>query len=197
MSETESFAELIARLQAGDEAAAGRIFHNYARRLIGLARSRLDTRIRQKVDPEDVVQSVFRSFFTRQGGGAYQLEDWDSLWSLLALITLRKCGHHIEQYHAARRDIHREAAVQGPPDRSSAVWEPLGRDPSPSEAAMLVETLEALARELDERDGKILALSLEGFAVSEVSARMGCTERTVYRVLAYIRERLEEMGAGT
>jgi RNA polymerase sigma-70 factor (ECF subfamily) len=196
MSETESFAELMARLQAGDESAARRIFHNYARRLIGLARNHLDRRVRQKVDPEDVVQSVFRSFLTRQGDGAYQLEDWDSLWSLLARITLHKCGHRIEQYQAARRDVRREAAVQGPPDRSSAVWEPLGRDPTPSEAAVLVETVEALARELGTRDGKILALSLEGFSVAEVSARVGCTERTVYRTLAYIRERLEEMGAG-
>jgi DNA-directed RNA polymerase specialized sigma24 family protein len=50
-----------------DEQAARENFDRFARRLIGLARTRLDRRIRQKIDPEDVVQSVFRSFFTRHG----------------------------------------------------------------------------------------------------------------------------------
>lgn len=192
MPGTESFLELMARLRAGDEDAALRVFHGFARRLIGLARNHLDTLIRRKVDPEDVVQSVFKSFFARHGDGAFHLEDWNSLWSLLARITLRKCGHRIEELHAACRDVRREAD-QGPSDRSSATWEPLARDPSPAEAAMLVETVQALARELGERDRAILTLSLEGCTIAEVSAEAGCTERTVYRVLGHIKQRLEEM----
>jgi len=59
MDPGRSFAELLARLQAGDDAAATRVFHRYAHRLIARARSRLDARLRAKVDPEDVVQYVF------------------------------------------------------------------------------------------------------------------------------------------
>jgi RNA polymerase sigma-70 factor, ECF subfamily len=196
MPESDSFVELMARLRAGDEAAAARIFHAFSRRLIALARNHLDTLVRQKLDPEDVVQSVFKSFFARHGDGAYQLEDWNSLWSLLARITLRKCGHRIERFHAARRDIRRETAGRGPEDRSAATWEPLARDPTPSEAAVLVETVETLARELGERDRRILMLSLQGCPIPEVSAQVGCTERTVYRVLGYLKERLDEMRTG-
>src|SRR5690242_9456367 len=56
-----SFADLMARLRAGDDAAAAALFQRFATRLIALARGRLDGLVRRKVDPEDVVQSVFRS----------------------------------------------------------------------------------------------------------------------------------------
>ena len=44
---------------------------------------------RQKVDPEDVVQSAFRSFFTRQAAGQFDVASWDDLWGLLVVITVR------------------------------------------------------------------------------------------------------------
>ena len=52
----------MARLRAGDNAAAAEVFRRFANRLIGLARTHLDARVRQKVDPEDVMQSALKSF---------------------------------------------------------------------------------------------------------------------------------------
>jgi RNA polymerase sigma-70 factor (ECF subfamily) len=92
MTQDATFAELMARLSQGDEAAAVQIFQRYAQRLIALARDRLGQVLRQKVDPEDVMQSVFKSFFARHADGQYKLDSWDSLWALLTTITLRKCG---------------------------------------------------------------------------------------------------------
>ena len=70
MPQSESFDDVMGRLRAGDQsAAATEIFQRFARRLIGLARTRLDDRVRSKVDAEDVLQSVFRSFFVRQAVG--------------------------------------------------------------------------------------------------------------------------------
>ena len=42
---------------------------------------------------EDVMASVFKSFFRRHAEAPFDLSSWDSLWSLLTLITLRKCGY--------------------------------------------------------------------------------------------------------
>ena len=39
------------------------------------------------------MQSVFKSFFVRQGQGQFELDNWDSLWGLLVRITLRKRNH--------------------------------------------------------------------------------------------------------
>jgi RNA polymerase sigma-70 factor (ECF subfamily) len=190
----DSFDDLMARLLKGDEDAADQIFKRYAHRLIGLARSHLGGVIRQKVDPEDVVQSVFRSFFQRNAEGNWNLDDWDSLWSMLTVITVRKCGHRIGHFRAMRRDIRREVAGSVKEDSSSSSgWEAIARDPTPEDAAHLSETIEQLMRELDERDRPILSLSLQGYSIPEISEQIGRTERTVYRAMDRIKRRLLEM----
>src|SRR5260370_7025785 len=105
MSRDLTFETLLERLRGGDGEAAQEIFQRYARRLIALARSRLNPLMRQKVDPEDVMQSVFKSFFARQDEGQFDLTDWDSLWSLLTSLTLRKCGYRTRHFCAASRDL--------------------------------------------------------------------------------------------
>jgi RNA polymerase sigma factor (sigma-70 family) len=190
----DSFTDLMSHLRDGDQAAAAFIFRRFARRLIGLAYHRLDALIRQKEDPEDVVQSVFKSFFARQTENPYTLEDWDSLWSLLARITAFKCGHRIVHFHAARRDVRRDvaaAAADSPDD-----WEAAARDPTPVEAAVLIDTVESLMRELGERDRRIFSLSLQGCSDSDIAAQVPCSERTVRRVLGFVKNRLEEMRGG-
>ena len=57
------------RLRAGDDEAAREVFDRFARRLVGLARRRFDRRLAHRVDPEDVVQSAFKSFFVRHREG--------------------------------------------------------------------------------------------------------------------------------
>src|SRR5262249_38648572 len=141
------------------------------------------TRIRRKVDPEEVVQSAFKSFFLRHGAGQYELTDWNSLWSLLVSITLKKCGHRVEHYRAACRDVARESSPLGSDD-SIQSFQLLADDPSPSQATFLAELAEEIAASLnDDRERQIFALSLEGQKPAQISKRIGRTERTVQRVL--------------
>jgi RNA polymerase sigma-70 factor (ECF subfamily) len=196
MTPEASFEKLMADLKAGNQEAAAQIFQRFAHRLIALARSRLNAVIRQKVDPDDVVQSVFRSFFARQADGQWNLESWESLWGLLALITVRKCGHHIEYFRAERRDVHREVPGTPAADDSSSSWQTMARDPTASEVAMLAETVETLLSSLEPRDRQIVERSLQGEGAVEISTRVGCTERTVRRVLERVRKRLEQLRGG-
>src|SRR2546423_973538 len=129
MADDPSFDALMARLRAGDDEAAARVFHRFAAQLIALARCHLSRRVRQKVDPEDVAQSVFRSFFARQADGQFVLEDWDGLWGLLTLITLRKCHRQFERFTAGRRDVRREVRASAPPAGAGAAWEAMAREP--------------------------------------------------------------------
>jgi RNA polymerase sigma-70 factor (ECF subfamily) len=193
MSADAAFADLMARLQAGDEAAAAEVFHRFAERLIALARSRLDHLLRTKVDPEDVMQSVYRSFFRRQHQAGYEFTGWDGLWGLLTIITLRKCGHCAEYFHAGRRDIRREASPRTPDYAADLNSSALARDPTPSHAARLAETVEQVMRELGSRERDIVALSLQGLDTVQISAEVGRTERTVQRVLKRVREQLQQM----
>jgi RNA polymerase sigma-70 factor, ECF subfamily len=193
MMADESFEAVMRRLKTGDNDAAREVFQRYAHRLIGLARSRLGTLMRQKVDPEDVVQSVFKSFFVRQVDGRIDLDDWNGLWAMLTVITLRKCGHRIEYFRAACRDLRREADRSPSPDESGAAWEAVARDPTPSEAALLSETLEQLLQPLDERERQIAVMSLQGFTIVDIANEVKRSERTVQRVLDHVRKRLRRL----
>jgi RNA polymerase sigma-70 factor (ECF subfamily) len=183
-----SFEELMVRLRQGDEEAARHIFQEYAERLIALARSRLGQRLRQKVDPEDVLQSVYRSFFTRHARGQLQLDGWDGLWGLLTIITLRKCGRWVERFTSQKRSMAAEVALGG--DADSSAWEAVARDPTPVEAAILAETVEDLIQGLEGRERDIVTLGLQGCTVAEISAQVGRTRRTVQRVLKRVQDHL-------
>lgn len=192
MSRDPSFAELMAQLRKGENQAAAHVFHRFASRLVALARKQLDPKILQKVDPEDVMQSVFRSFFTRNAAGQLgEFESWDNLWGMLVVMTQRKCGRRIDYFHAARRDVQLEVQGQPPEEQSRSDWGISDDEPTPSEAAMLTETIERLMKFLQGRHREILALSLQGYSAPEISAQVSCTERTVYRVLDRVKEWLE------
>ena len=61
---------LLERFRGGDDLAAAEIFDRYFQRLTALARSRLSPRLAQRTDPEDIVLSVYRSFFVDARGAA-------------------------------------------------------------------------------------------------------------------------------
>src|SRR6266850_720443 len=192
MTQDDSFAMLMSRLRGGDDDAAAAVFARFTQRLIALARSRLNDDVRRKVDPEDVLQSVYESFFLRQREGQFDLANWDSLWGLLTLLTIRKCANRVAHFHADCRDVRREVAAE--PDQSSPdVWQAMADDPTPSAAVALTETVEQLMQGLEARDREILALHLQGYTMIEISGRINRAQRTVRRVLERVRRRLERL----
>jgi RNA polymerase sigma-70 factor (ECF subfamily) len=144
------------------------------------------------VDPEDVVQSVYKSFFLRYGAGKLAVVNWNSLWGLLTLITVRKCAERVAYHRAECRNAAREVS---PPRGAEAapLLEPFGREPSPLEAAVLSETVRQLLAGLDEEERPILELSLQGYTTREISERLGRAERTVRLLREGVRHRLERM----
>jgi RNA polymerase sigma-70 factor (ECF subfamily) len=161
----------LVRLQAGDGEAASKVFHRFAKRLIGLARQRLDTQLRPKVDPEDVIQSVFRSFFAHQAAGELAgLLSWEGLWGMLVIMTLRKCRRQMRLFYADRRDVRREVALE--PLLASEIYAPelYDREPTPAEAAVLTETVKELLKQLRGRPQQILVLYLQGYSVRQISS---------------------------
>jgi RNA polymerase sigma-70 factor (ECF subfamily) len=168
--------------------AARALFERFTRRLIGLARSQLDARLRHKIDPEDVVQSAYKSFFLRYGEGALAAEGWDGLWGLLTRITLRKCADRIRYHRAGCRNLSREARDDNEPWRDA-----VGREPTPEEAALLTETVEHLLSGLDSEERGIVELSLQGYSTQEISEALGRAERSVRRLRERVRKQLERL----
>src|SRR5262249_15364 len=104
---------LVARWRGGDQLAANELFRRYAEQLIALARSRLSAKFSQGVDPEDVVQSAYRSFFHGTRDGRYDILRGGDLWQLLVVITLHKVQHQVRRNLAGKRSITREQPVVG------------------------------------------------------------------------------------
>jgi len=186
MPADDSFPDLMIRLNQGDQGAAARVFQRFTNRLVGLARLHLDSRVRQKVDPEDVLQSVYRSFFVRQAQGEFTFEGWEGLWALLAVLTVRKCGRVTRYYHTDGRNIAAEIAPRTG-DADALPWEGMDKGPMPSEVVMLTDLVERLLVSLDTRDRTIVSLALQGYSAAEIVQETRTPQRTVYRVLEHVK----------
>ncbi|QDT49132.1 RNA polymerase sigma factor [Symmachiella dynata] len=188
MADDESIA-LLARWEQGDEKAADEIFERYLLRLTALARSRLSNEIQTVVDPEDVVQSAYRTFFCNAGQRSYTLSRGGDLWRLLAAITVHKVLRQVEFHQAQKRSIGAVRSIGG--SSWSIRPEIIARDPSPEEALAIAEELEDLMRQLRPKYQVILELRLKGESVEDIAAATGRTTRTVQRVMQGIRKDLE------
>lgn len=177
--------------QGCDDGFAEELYRRYAARLWELAHQRIGHRFGARVAAEDVVQSVFRTFFRRARDGMLEWDGADgaeTLWRLMVRITLRKVGQQIRWNQAERRDVGLEVVSL---DEDVAL-EAVSAEPSPIDAAIFAEEVEAMFEPLDSAKAEMLRLSLEGCSTAEVAERLQCSRWTVRRVLDRIGFRLQE-----
>src|SRR5262245_27558089 len=114
-----SDASLLRRLRRGEEAAATQLYLRYADRLRAIAAAQASPDLKQRVDPEDSVQSVFRTFFRRVSLGQYDVPPGEELWKLFLVIGLNKVRAAGAFHRAAKRDV-RHTSGGGAFDRAAA-----------------------------------------------------------------------------
>ena len=83
-------------LKTGTDSAACKLDEQYRARLCRLVEREMDRRVRRKEDPEDVVQSAFRTFYRRNTKGEFRIDSSVDLWRLLETITRHKMLKHVE-----------------------------------------------------------------------------------------------------
>ena len=74
---------LLQRYQQGDREAAALLYKRYADRLRALSRRKSSAVLACRMDPDDIVQSVFRNFFHSARTGGYDVPPGEDLWKLL------------------------------------------------------------------------------------------------------------------
>jgi RNA polymerase sigma-70 factor (ECF subfamily) len=195
MADHES-AELLARWRAGDQQAAAELVDRFTERLLALARSQLSEKLARRVDAEDVVQSAYRSFFTAARDGRFEVRRSGDLWRLLSAITVHKLQHQVEYHTADKRSVDREAGFGGESSLQGLQAEVYSRAPAPAEAAVLVEELEQLLRDLKPQHRQMVEMRLQGYGVPEIAAATDRSERLVRRVLDQVKGRLRQRAAG-
>jgi RNA polymerase sigma-70 factor (ECF subfamily) len=189
--EDKRFVEL---WRAGNQQAAQRLFDLYAERLLALARRRISQRLAGRVDPEDVVQSVFRTFFQHAKEGEFCLDEQDDLAKLLMRITVHKTLRQVAFHKAAKRDLTQEIA----PGRESQqqLEEILDTEPTSEEAVTFLDNLEHFFNRLKPQERQILEMRLHGFSNDEISRQLGIYDRKIRRVLERVRAMAELEGLG-
>ncbi|MGL4554137.1 MAG: RNA polymerase sigma factor [Gemmataceae bacterium] len=164
----ETFAELIARVRAGDDQAAESLVRRYEPEIRREVRFLLrDPFLRRSFDSMDICQSVMSSFFLRAALGEYDLNRPDDLIRLLISMTRNKVVDATRRQRAQRRD-HRRATSIDAIDLASAT-------PSPSQIVEGRELLTAFRDRLSDEERKLADLRAGGREWAEIAGEVGGT----------------------
>ena len=179
---------LVRRFRQGEQDAATQLYLRYAARLQALAASQTSVKLVSRLDPEDIVQSVFRTFFRRASEGLYDVPPGEELWQLLLVLALNKI-RELGKYHGAKkRDVSRTQGDLG--------LENLGkRNESYDETSLraLQLVVEELLQDFSQVQKDVIHLRIDGYKVSEIADRTGRSQRTVERILRDFRRALSKL----
>src|SRR5205823_9679407 len=107
-------------------------------------------------------------------------------------ITLAKVREqtrfHLRQRRSTKGEAHLDSSIDGRPAHTPTSTELL-----PEAAAEFSEQFKLLIRSLDAEEQQVVDLKLQQFTNDEVAARLGCSERTVRRLVKKIQARLTEL----
>lgn len=183
----------IRELVTGNEVIVGEFWQQYGGNLQRLAASRMTPALQRRVGPEDIVQSVCRTFFRRSAEGQFELHGTASLWRLLCAITLTKVRHHARFHYQEKRRIDRERDLSAGRGDDRAAFEPASAGPTPAEVAEFADEMQRMFDALDEEERQFVQLRIEGLTQVEIADQLGCSERTVRRLLGRVKDRWEEL----
>ena len=181
---------LLRRFRSGDEDAATEIYLRYAKRLQGLARKQTSADVARRIEPEEIVQSVFRTFFRRVQTGDYDIPAGEELWQLLLVITLNKIRRAAVFHTAERRDVRRTTSAEELGIERFLVTEASGNDMALSVLRMVIGDL---IQGLSPVKGEMVRLRIDGYEVEEIATRTQRSKRTVERTLQDFRQKLGRM----
>jgi RNA polymerase sigma-70 factor (ECF subfamily) len=177
---------LLQRYRRGDDDAATELYMRYAHRLQALAHAQTSTDLKHRVDSEDLVQSIFRTFFRRVARGQYDVPEGEELWKLLLVIGLNKIRATAVHHRAKKRDILRTTS-------GSFALEAQESQPHQSDETGLITlemTIEELLSQLPPQYREIVNYRISGCDVSEISEKTKRSKRTVERILQAFRQQL-------
>lgn len=176
---------LLRRLRNGNQDAATQLYLRYVDRLRVLARAECSPDLAPRLDIDDIVQSVFSSFFRGVGQGYYDVPHGDELWKLFLVIALNKIRAKGAYHRAAKRDV-RKTAPEGFLDCASAA----GQESDELAYTLLKIVIDDALADLPAVRQQMVRLRIDGHEVAEIAAHTKRSKRTVERVLQEFRTRL-------
>ncbi len=174
-----SDSSLLVRLQSGEDDAATALYTRYAARLLQLATRSTGDDLSTRVDAEDIVQSVFRTFFRRVSDGHYMIPEGEELWKLLLVIALNKVRMIAIHHRAAKRDVS-QTQLMGEREIEQTT----------DATEILRMTIDDVLVTLPELHQEVVHARIDGYEIAEIASRVSSSRRSVERILQSFRKRL-------
>jgi RNA polymerase sigma factor (sigma-70 family) len=175
---------LLQRYQHGSQDAAAEIYGRYARRLRALIKAQCSAALARRVEVEDIVQSVFGSFFRKASQAYYDVPAGEELWKLFLVLALNKVREKGVFHRAAKRDVRRT--------RGGDCLEDLAKSALAQEdtTAFLRVVIDDALQQFPPQARQIVLLRIEGYQIGEIAEKTGRAKRTIERTLQTAREQL-------
>ncbi|GIW81217.1 MAG: hypothetical protein KatS3mg105_3024 [Gemmatales bacterium] len=177
-----SDSSLFRHVKAGEQSAATELYYRYYDRLKGLVQTRSSSGLAQKVDADDIIQSVFGSFFRGMNLGYYDVPSGGELWNLFLVIALNKIRAKGIYFQAAKRDLRRT--------RGGELLERVSEGRDEDASRLLRMTIAEVLASLPKLDAQVITLRVQGCEVAEIAASVGRSKRSVERILQSFRKKL-------
>lgn len=177
---------LLQKLKDGHESAATALYQRYAGHLRALTARQSSAALSARMDPDDIVQSVFRTFFRRVNTDQYEVPRGDDLWKLFLVIALNKIRNAAAHHTAAKRDVRQTVHLGDTGGGAVAAVTP--DDTELSALQMVVD--DAIAA-LPETSRDMVRLRIDGHEVGDIASRTGRSKRSVERVLQQFRDQIQ------
>jgi RNA polymerase sigma factor (sigma-70 family) len=178
-------------LRQGSQDAATQLYLRYVHRLRALTQAQCSAQLSREVDAEEIVQSIFGSFFRAASQGYYDVPAGEELWRLFLVIALNKIRAKGKYHRAAKRDARLTVRGEGIEDQA-AVRGKKGED----DLAFLQLSVNEALDMLPPQHKQMVTLRIEGYEVAEIAQQTGRSHRTVERILQQARQRLTELLQG-
>jgi RNA polymerase sigma factor (sigma-70 family) len=177
---------LLARLSAGDSAAAGEVFTAFEPYLRRAVRRQLPPPLRAKFDSADVLQSVWTDVILAFREAGCRFVDVDHLRGFLFVATRNRLIDRIRQHERAAKVEERLGDRQ-----------PQSLQPRPSELATANDLWEQILNQCPLEHRTILQLRRDGYLLTEIAERTGLHCDSIRRILRTLARQMAFRGSVT
>jgi DNA-directed RNA polymerase specialized sigma24 family protein len=194
--QTETFADLIRRVRAGDERAATELVRGCEPHIHRAVRQPLRYfGLDRVLESSDISQAVLASFFSRRLVFRVQLKHPDQLLRLLVRMARHKLMDEVRKNQATCRDRRRLAPAQGGTPLEEVV---ALDDCSPSKIAAGNELIREVYRRLPAEARALAELRATGLDWASIAGLRGGTAESLRKRLARAVERVaHQLGCGS
>jgi RNA polymerase sigma-70 factor, ECF subfamily len=198
--------ELVNRIVAGDRTALAELFDLHRNRLWRIVNFRLDTRLRGRIDADDILQESFLNAVRRMDRFFREASQSCFVW-LRLIVTQTVADVHRAHLGTLKRNAGRDRSMHRPVDAGSTAASLssclMGKLTSPSGAAIRAEfgeIVDAAVQSMPDLDREVLAMRhFEELTNRETACVLGITEQAAsmryVRALGRLKDALRSIDA--